>query len=286
MEYNNKKHIILKLTIFIMILIILFILYGYFIGTKTVKVKEHIIINQNIPNSFYGFKIVQLSDINYGTTIKKDELKKIAEKVNDVKPDIIVITGDLLDSHIVYNDNDSATIIKYLNKMNATIGKYIVSGENDDINDIWNNIVNSTDFINLNNTYKIIYNEGYNPILLAGINGNVDEFQPFINNLSNLMENSYTNDENGNQIEINKIANYSILLTHNPNNIDQLDNNFFSLILAGHNHSNQINISIINTKYHAGHYNLENGELYVSNGIGTHTIPFRFLNQPTINVIV
>ncbi len=89
-----------KIILFIIILIVVFILiylYSKYIGTKGLSVKEYKITNSSIPNHFHGLKLVHLSDIHYNRIIKEKEFKKIINKINIIKPDIVVLTGDLLD---------------------------------------------------------------------------------------------------------------------------------------------------------------------------------------------
>ena len=108
---KESKKSILKIIIMFLIIFILFLLYAYFIGTKGLIVKEYK-INASIPDSFDGLKIVHLSDIHYNRTIKEKELKKIVKQVNLINPDIIVITGDILDNDIDATDSKEILIKK------------------------------------------------------------------------------------------------------------------------------------------------------------------------------
>ena len=87
---------------FILILIIIFAgtyYYARYIETRGLVVREYSVINKKIPESFHGFKIVQFSDTHYGMTTFSDELKNMVNKINTLKPDIVVFTGDLIDYH-------------------------------------------------------------------------------------------------------------------------------------------------------------------------------------------
>ena len=61
------------------------VLYSRYIGTKGLVVREYKITDSNLTEEFHGFKIVQISDLHYGTTFKSKELKKLVEKVNILK---------------------------------------------------------------------------------------------------------------------------------------------------------------------------------------------------------
>ena len=126
---KEKKHIMLRVILIIVSLFVLFILYSIFIGTKGLFVKEYM-VSSNIPDSFDGLKIVHISDIHYNRTFKEKDLKKLVDRVNLINPDIIVLTGDLLDKKIEPSDSKK-TLTKYLKQMNAKLGKYAISGNHD-----------------------------------------------------------------------------------------------------------------------------------------------------------
>lgn len=275
---GNKKFRWLKILIFCFLLLLSIILYSRYIEPTHIIVDEENTINTNLPNSFYGYKIVQLSDIHYNTTITKKELKYTVEKINRIKPNIVVITGDLLDKSISYNENDKLTLIDLLNNINGKY-KYIITGDHDN-NDIFKEIISKTDFKLLDNTYDIIYNGDYDPILIGGISTrtdglNIDEKIMPIENA--IIENKTT---------------YNILIIHEPNIVENINYNNYQLILAGHTHNGQVNIPGIkkllipekDNKYTKTYYSLEDTDLYISPGIGTSNIKARLFNSPTINL--
>jgi predicted MPP superfamily phosphohydrolase len=73
-------------------------LYGYH---NTTPVINRVDINiKDLPKSLEGFNIVQISDIHLGPTVGKTQLKWIVDQINSLHPDMVVITGDLIDSSI------------------------------------------------------------------------------------------------------------------------------------------------------------------------------------------
>ena len=91
---KRKIRLWLKLFILLIFLILGTLLYSRFIATSGLITKEYLVVNKNVPDSFYGLKIAHLSDIHYGETTNEKEIKKLVQRVNETKPDIIVITGD------------------------------------------------------------------------------------------------------------------------------------------------------------------------------------------------
>lgn len=242
------------------------IVYARYIGTKNIKVNE-IKLVENVPDSFKGFKIVHISDIQYGKTTFSNDLDELKEKINLTKPDIVVLTGDLINKEAKLTDDDKKILIDFLSGINAKINKYVVTGDNDILFDDFNVITKNGGFINLDNSYDKIYNGNLNYIMIYGMG-----------NDSNV--NLSVNDENI----------YKILITHKPDMIDEIVDNF-NLILAGHSLNGLVNLPLIGPifledgakKYNRSSYLINNTKLYISNGIGTNNYSYRLFNKPSFN---
>lgn len=275
---GHKSFRWLKILIFCFLLLLAIILYARYIEPTHIIVEEKNVINTNLPNSFYGYKVIQLSDIHYKTTITKKELEGAVKKINRINPNIVVITGDLLDNTIDYDETDKATLIDALNNINGKY-KYIITG-NHDKNELFKEIISKTDFKLLDNTYDIIYNGDYDPILIGGISTRTDG----VNIDEKIMPIE--------QAIIDNKTTYNILIMHEPNLIEKINYNNYQLVLAGHTHNGQINIPgikklLIPTKdnqYTKTYYKLDNTDFYISPGIGTNNIKARLFNSPTINL--
>ena len=165
----DKKIIKIIIIVFLIITIISIsiILYARYIGTKNIKVNEIKLI-ENIPDEFKGYKIVHISDIQYGKTTLKKELDELKEKINLTKPDIVVLTGDLINKETNLNEDDKQILIDFLNNINA-IKKYVVTGDNDELFDEFDVITKNGGFINLDNNYDKIYNGSNNYIMIYGM---------------------------------------------------------------------------------------------------------------------
>lgn len=274
-----KKRIRLwvKISIILLFIIIIIIIYGHYICPKIIDINKYNITNNNIPNNFNNIKIVQVSDIHYKTTIKRKELKNLINTINNLKPDIVILNGDILDNSINYSKKDKETLINYLSKIDSNLGNYIIKGDND-TSDIWLEIVNSSNLIQMENTCKLIYNNYENPILLCGIDTNIDDTK--INEINNYILNEGKN------------INYKILMLHEPDYIKRININNFNLVLGGHSLGGIINIPIIqniflptNSKnYYKSYYKIDKTDFYISNGVGTNNLKFRLFNNPSINL--
>ena len=266
-----KKKIIITLIFFLIILSIY--LWARYIETNGLKVKEYK-VEASITDNFHGLKIVHFSDLHYGSTIDKNDLKSLVEKINFIKPDIVVFTGDLTDKF----DKDSISeIVTEFNNINVSIGKFAVNGNHD--NNTFDEIMLNSGFIVLNNTYELIYKSDYKPILIAGVSSNLLDK----NSISDKLKTTYEYMQNNDVV-------YKILLTHEPDIIDKT--NMFNLVLAGHSHNSQINLPIIKDfiktegaeNYYLPYYKVNNSDLYISGGLGTSKLKIRMFNKPSINL--
>ena len=267
-----------KILLLLIIVFSLFFLYSRYLGTKGLKTKEYGIVDSNLPVNFYGLKIVQISDIHYKVTTTKEDLKNMVTEINLLKPDIVILSGDLFDNNIKYKKNDFNDLKQILKSIDYNISKYAIKGEDDlNINN-WEEIIQESNFIDLNNNYEFIYSNGLEPILITGVSSNYNK-----KDIKKTINSIYK--------EINTEYKYSILVVHEPDIINSIDYSKFNLILAGHSHGGQIKLpfigGIIKDKYSKiytdEYYELDNTKLYISSGIGTSKYKFRFLNKPSIN---
>lgn len=280
---TSKKNII-KFFIKIIIATNIFLLYARFIGTSGLIIKEHRIYNSTIPDSFHGIKIVHISDVHYGRVIREERLNKLVKKINKLKPDIVVFTGDLIDKDTKLTKEDKKIIINALKKIDTNINKYAITGNHDYKFKAYDSILLESDFVNLNDSYDVVYNKSYEPIMIAGLKTYKSTKKSIDDRMINI--NNYIADNK------DKGPKYRILLMHEPDLIDEVQIDNFNLVLAGHSHNGQVRFPIIGAtilppkaeKYYKGYYSLGNTDLYISSGVGTSTINYRFFNKPSINL--
>ena len=104
------------------------ILYGIFKAIYRFKVHHHSIVFKNLPESFNGLKIVQISDIHLGSfNYRYPILERAFEKINQLQPDYIFFTGDLVNNYAWELRGWENTF----NKLNAKKGKYAILGNHD-----------------------------------------------------------------------------------------------------------------------------------------------------------
>lgn len=259
---------------FIILIITLFFLYSRYIAPYNFDVNEYNVINNSLPDSFNGYKIIQFSDILYGETINEEDLKNIVAKINSYNPDIVVFTGDLTTQEYNLNEDNQKIVINYLNQIKANITKLAIYGDYDLVNkNQYLEIMDNSGFIILDNSSKLIFNNNIYPIEITGFTDTQKINESFIN------ENSIT--------PIFKIG-----LIHKPDDISYLTNTDLNLVLSGHSLGGLMVYpfigSVINKEgantYSSGYYKVNNIDLYVSNGLGSESYKLRAFNKPSFNV--
>lgn len=261
----------MKKVLIAMIILLSFVLIdGFFINPNGFKIIEKKIYVDNLPESFEDFKILQISDLLISNKKDINRLKNIKTKTNERKPDIIVFTGDLINSKNDLTDNDINDIIEILKSLECNLYKYSVIGDNDQKNiDLFNKIMNNSGFKILDNESTYLFYKDINPIKITGIN-TID------------VKTVETNEE------LTPI--FNLVLMHYPDYADNLsfDN---AVALSGHSLKGKIRIPFYGgiikkdgaKKYIDDYYEIDTNKLYVSGGIGTENVKFRFNNKPEIN---
>lgn len=261
----------MKKVLIAMIILLSFVLIdGFFINPNGFKIIEKKIYVDNLPESFEDFKILQISDLLISNKKDISRLKNIKTKTNERKPDIIVFTGDLINSKNDLTDNDINDIIEILKSLECNLYKYSVIGDNDQKNiDLFNKIMNNSGFKILDNESTYLFYKDINPIKITGIN--------------TIDVKTVETDE-----ELTPI--FNLVLMHYPDYADNLsfDN---AIALSGHSLKGKIRIPFYGgiikkdgaKKYIDDYYEIGTNKLYVSGGIGTENVKFRFNNKPEIN---
>lgn len=269
-----------KILLVFLLLIVLFYLYIRFGEPNRLVVKEYAIVDNNLPYSFHGMKIVHFSDILYGTTMNEKNLEKVVEQINILKPDVVLFTGDLLNSSIKLNEESKNRLKEILKNIEATYKKYAVVGDNDYIDkNSFNDIMESAGFLILNNKNDFLYYGGNDPLLFIGTNSLLEKEYD--------LETAYTSTE-----DITSV--YKIWLSHEPIILDELEKENITpnLIFTGHTLNGLMKTPFGGTllkqqgvnHYLNNVYKEENTSMYISSGLGTYKYNVRFLNSPSINL--
>lgn len=272
LETKKERHIFRKIFFMLILIIVLTVIYARYLGTSGLIVKEYLVKSNNVTEGFKGFKIAHFSDFHYGRTTFIDELKNLVNDINKTKPDLVVFTGDFIDKDVSVTEEEVNSIIEELKRLNSTYGKYYVTGNHDKKFDRYNEMMDTSGFINLDNKNDVIYNKNNETMLITGLN--LDGNTKF---LEEVFKNKY---------------NYKINIMHYPDLMENIEVYDYDLVLAGHSHNGQIYIPFYGPiikpnhakTYYDEYYKVGNTDLYISSGIGTSDFNFRFFNRPSYNL--
>ena len=273
---SGKKKLI---SFFILLIIIIggVISYARYVGTTGLTVEETGIINNDLPSTFSGLKVVTFSDIHYGKTTSLNDIKKVVKNINKLKPDVIIFLGDLFDNEIKIKEKDVDSLKKEIAKLDSSLVKYAVKGDNDYKNITeFETIFKYADFNILDNSNDILYYKGNIPIKFVGTTSLLKSKIDYESAFKQEDENEY----------------FTILLSHEPNTINNLKDNKINMMFTAHSMGGLINVPFVggiikfegSDNYLKGEYKVNNTSMYVNSGIGTYKYNFRWFNRPSINL--
>jgi len=269
-DYGKTKLIIFYLSLAVVSLVVL----SGFINARTARIK---VLSYIIPKKVNGVKslrMVMVSDVHMGNLIAKRKTNRLVTKINELKPDIVVFAGDLV-------DEDLAPVIKNnlgeaLTKIQSRLGVFAIPGNHEYIGGAEDAIkyLSEHEIIMLRDTSVFLENSFY----LVGRDDR-DKIRFTGKKRKEISELLYGIDKS---FPI-------ILLDHQPFNLNKAADLGVDLQLSGHTHHGQVwpfNY-ITNAMYDVSWGTKKSGETqyYVSSGFGTWGPPIRIGNRPEIVLI-
>lgn len=257
-------------------------LFCYF-QNNSIVTTDMTIRSEKIPQGFDDYKIVQLSDLHsksFGTN-----QSRLVQRVNKVKPDLIVFTGDLVDS----KRYDKKTSLVLMKKLVQIAPVYYVTGNHEwwsgkfpsletTLKDAGVQVMRNTamEIINGEDTIQIVGID--DPAKINGAYAEQDVVEgAIIDSIKEIEEEQFT-----------------ILLSHRPELFSVYRQYEFDVVFSGHAHGGQFRIPFIGglvapnqglfPKYSAGTYTLDQTTMIVNRGLGNSMIPLRIFNRPEIVV--
>ena len=229
---------------------------------------------KTVDTGLFDFTIVQISDFHIGGLIDRDFVRHSVEKINALKPDLVVITGDLVDTRL-------GTIRDSVLELNAIASKhgiYYILGNHE----YFHNPREIIAFARKETPFRLLLNDSFIiDTLKLNIVGLTDLFGYRMEMLEPDVERAFS----GIRPEYK-----TLLLAHQPKAIEELGKHRPDLILSGHTHGGQIwpfnHLVALQQPYVRGLHRLPNGSLiYVNSGIGFWGPPMRLGSQAEITCI-
>tara|TARA_B110000438_G_scaffold172587_1_gene164984 strand:- start:626 stop:1801 length:1176 start_codon:yes stop_codon:yes gene_type:complete len=239
--------------------------YGFYSARKGPSVIHQTIFLDELPDSFENFTIAQISDLHVGPTIKKTYVEKVLNQISIINPDLIAVTGDMVDGSIDYLKKD----LEPLSQMVAKHGTFFVTGNHEYYSgaDRWLDETNRMGFTNLVNENKLITINEQN-IVLAG----VTDYRAH-----QIIPSHKSNPESA--LKGMKNEKVKILLAHQPSSIFKANEAGYDFQISGHTHGGQFWPFTYPTKkanpYLSGLHNHNGTQIYVNSGTGYWGPPLR-----------
>lgn len=222
----------------------------------------------NLPDTLDGLTIIQLSDLHLDGLKSVQWLKQIVTEVNSHNPDVIVITGDLIEAKF----ERLSAFVPVLQKLRAKHGIFAISGNHDFYVGIQDYLylLNATDITSLDNRMVTVADH----LQIAGISDEtgrqMGHFQPDLDAALNEIDPTQP----------------TIFLAHQPLHFEEAAQSGVDLQLSGHTHAGQLPpldlLVYLRFKYHYGLKQLGTSYIYTTSGTGTWGPPMRLTSQSEI----
>lgn len=287
------RHSVVNIINFAFAVFIFFaVIYGTIIGKYHFKIHKQIVYFNNLPDSFNGMRVVQISDIHCGSFDNPEKVKYGVSLINDLKPDLILFTGDFVNSR----SSEAIPYIDIFSKLEAKEGMYCVIGNHDYAH--YSKMSPREQVQDLLKLKTYLQRIGFDVLDNENVKLKRYEDSIYIVGVENWGKPPFP--QHGDlQSAIDGIPDdaFSILLSHDPSHWDEKvlpDLHFVELTLSGHTHGMQFGIDLpffqwspVQWKYPrwAGLYEESGKYLYVNRGFGFIGMPARVGVRPEITLI-
>lgn len=246
---------------------------------NTALMTEHVAVSsQTLPATFSGFRIAHISDFHNAEF--DCENKGLLNKITETKPDIIAITGDLVDSR----HTDMKVALRFVQDAVKIAPVYYTPGNHESRLAGYNWLAVNLEAAGATvlEDKTVFLTRGNEKIILAGLTD------------PSFFESCFVSDDTAERLNIllDKTDGFRLLLSHRPELFDLYVANGVDLVLSGHAHGGQARLPFVGgiiaphqglfPLYDAGLYTKGHTTMAISRGIGNSLCPLRFNNRPEI----
>lgn len=259
-----------KRVLFILVVLVLVLLIYNYIQISKFQINNVRLHSDKVTSQV---KITQITDFHSNENINLD---KLLEDIKGFKPDLILLTGDIIDK----GTDDFDLVFKLLEGLKRiTENVYFVSGNHETNNRLEDEFYAGLEDLGVsildNKIERIRINDDSINLLGLPFYANKSDFDSLYDKMSH--------------------EEYNLLLSHSPNKPIEYLNEDIDLILSGHTHGGQVRLPIIGSviapgqgwfpKYDKGLFSLGDTYLYIDSGLGNSVLPIRMFNRVQLSNI-
>lgn len=278
---TKKKRLIIWATLSVVLIgLVVWVVWG----NTALELNTYTITSSRLPENFDGYRIAHVSDLHNAQMGKDNE--KVLSMLRQADPDIIAITGDLIDSR----NTNLEIALQFVKEAMKIAPCYYVTGNHEarvSEYDLLKAGMVSAGVVILENDQAEINIDG-NAITLIGVDDPSFQTDYLFGDSDAVINAKLTElhtDGNG----------FTILLSHRPELFSTYTAHDVDLVLSGHAHGGQFRIPFIGgvvapnqglfPEFDAGIYTDGNTNMLVSRGVGNSIMPFRVNNRPEIILV-
>ena len=280
MTAKKKKFIFLAVVAAVLIALVIWIAWG----NTALELNTYTVTSVRLPECFDGYRIAHVSDLHNAEMGEDNE--KLLTMLREADPDMIAITGDLIDSR----NTNVEIALQFAQEAMKIAPCYYVSGNHEarvnEYEELKTGLI-SVGVIILEDTQTEISIEGQT-ITLIGVNDPSFQTDYLFGDSETVISSKLTELHTDGEV-------FTILLSHRPELFDTYAEHDVDLVLSGHAHGGQFRLPFIGgvvapnqglfPEYDAGIYTDGNTNMLVSRGVGNSILPFRINNRPEVILI-
>ena len=280
MTVKKKKFIFLAVVAIVLVVLVIWIVWG----NTALELNTYTVSSAKLPESFDGYRIAHVSDLHNTEMGKNNE--KLLAMLWDADPDMIAITGDLIDSR----NTDIEVALQFVREAVKIAPCYYVTGNHEArVNEYGELKAEMEDAgVTVLEDARAEISLEDETITLIGVNDPSYQTDYLFGDSETVMDTKLEELHTEDDV-------FTILLSHRPELFDIYADHGMDLILSGHAHGGQFRLPFIGglvapnqglfPEYDAGIYTEGNTNMLVSRGVGNSILPFRINNHPEVILI-
>ena len=280
MTAKKKKFIFLAVVAIVLVALVIWIAWS----NTALELNTYTVSSSKLPQSFDGYRIAHVSDLHNAEMGKDNE--KLLTILRDADPDMIAITGDLIDSR----STNVEIALNFIREAVKIAPCYYVTGNHEARVNEYGELKAGMEAagVTVLEDAKFKISIDGETIMLIGINDPSYQTDYLFGDAQTVVDTKLT------ELHLDS-GGYTILLSHRPELFDTYADHGIDLVLSGHAHGGQFCLPFIGglvapnqglfPEYDAGIYTENNTNMLVSRGVGNSILPFRINNRPEVILI-